>query len=64
MTRKVTVRRHPRLMGAKEVAEAAGCRVNNLGKQAGLPAPIASLSCGRIWLAEDVEEWVENRRRT
>ncbi len=47
-------------MGVAEVAELLGVstqRVDQLTKTAGFPAPEATLSAGRIWQREDIEEW-------
>jgi hypothetical protein len=47
-----------RLYGAAEVARALGCQVSNVGRKKGLPAPVAELDCGRIWLAEQVDAFI------
>lgn len=52
----------PELMGASEVAAALGITTSNLARQAGLPAPVARLSRGDIYLAEQVRAFAEDRK--
>jgi len=52
-----------RLMAAAELATAldvGAARVHAIVKDPKLdfPAPVAELKVGKIWLAEDVEEWM------
>ena len=54
------------LMGTHEVAEYLGWttgQVSDYAKKgaAGIPAPIAHLRCGRIWLRGGVERWAKER---
>jgi predicted ATP-dependent serine protease len=53
----------PGLMGAREAAEALGCSVANLGRQANLPVPVAELACGKVWLADEIRALAKERGR-
>ncbi len=39
-------------------------RADQLARQVGFPAPIATLSGGRVWRAEDIEKWAKETGRT
>jgi prophage regulatory protein len=52
-------------MGAGEIAVRLGVvrqRVYQLVNRKGFPDPIASLTMGQVWLADDVEEWIAEHR--
>ena len=49
------------LMGAKEVADELGVQMSNLQHQRDLPRPVATLSRGDIWLAQDIREFRHER---
>ncbi len=52
-------------MGAAEIAERLGVvrqRVYQLVTRKGFPDPIAVLSMGQVWLADDVEAWITEHR--
>jgi predicted DNA-binding transcriptional regulator AlpA len=54
-----------RLMGAGEIAERLGVvrqRVYQIANRKGFPDPIASLTMGQVWLADDVEDWIRENR--
>jgi prophage regulatory protein len=55
-----------RLVGAREIrARMHGVsrqRVYQLTSRRDFPRPVASLAQGKIWLADDVEAWINNRR--
>ncbi|MCK9929343.1 DNA-binding protein [Frankia sp. Mgl5] len=58
-----------RLMAAGEIATALGvgaARVHAIIKdpKLGFPDPVDTLKVGKIWLAEDVEEWMRAHGRT
>lgn len=53
----------PEIMGAKAVADLLGTTTSNLDRQAGLPIPITRIDSGRVWLAEDVQRFAEERNR-
>jgi prophage regulatory protein len=38
-------------------------RVYQLTSRRGLPAPVAELGQGKIWLADDIEAWIAQHRR-
>ncbi|MEU4558503.1 AlpA family phage regulatory protein [Actinoplanes sp. NPDC023936] len=56
----------PKLMGAHEIR----VRLNGISRQRvyaltnhpKFPAPVAELGQGKVWLAEDVEQWIKERR--
>jgi predicted DNA-binding transcriptional regulator AlpA len=53
-----------RLMSRPEIAEylsVSDARVRQLDADGQLPPPVAELRVGRIWLAEDIEEWARAR---
>lgn len=55
------------LAGTHEAAAIAGIsrqRFAILMQQGRVPAPIASLKCGTIWLAADIEAWAAARNRS
>jgi prophage regulatory protein len=58
-------RRLPRLMGQQEIRERLGYSRQHtaviIGAK-GFPDPAYTLAMGRIWLAEDVEEWIRANR--
>ncbi|WP_433301328.1 helix-turn-helix transcriptional regulator [Actinoplanes sp. CA-030573] len=50
-----------RLLGAHEIRELLGVcrqRVYQLASRADFPKPVAVLAQGKIWLRDDVEEWM------
>ncbi len=52
-------------MGAAEIADRLGVvrqRVYQLVNRKGFPDPIAALSMGQVWLADDVEAWIIEHR--
>jgi predicted DNA-binding transcriptional regulator AlpA len=55
-----------RLMGAHEIRVRLGGisrqRVYQLTTRNDFPEPVAGLARGKIWLADDVEAWIVNRR--
>jgi hypothetical protein len=51
----------PELMGAKEAAEAIGCRQTNLRQIAGLPDPVAVVSATTLWDADEIRDFAERR---
>ena len=55
-----------RLMGTREAARFIGVRppnfVRDWASRPDFPAPLATLSSGRVWLAGDIEEYVAGRR--
>lgn len=58
-------RKLPRLMGQAEIRERLGYSrqwVATLINSKGFPEPVYELEMGRIWLAEDVERWIEANR--
>ncbi len=53
------------LMGTAEVAAHLGVsrqRVLQLAAKGDLPAPLAVLSSGKIWRADDIRRWADDRR--
>jgi prophage regulatory protein len=55
-----------RLVGAHEIRDMMGCcrqRVYRLTGRDDFPAPAARLAQGTVWLADEVEEWITNRRK-
>lgn len=52
----------PELAGASEVADLLGVTTSNLSRQAGLPAPVARLARGDIYLRRDIEAYAETRK--
>jgi hypothetical protein len=52
----------PELLGAKEVADELGVRVSNLERVVGLPAEVGDLACGRIWRADVIRPFADERR--
>lgn len=54
-----------RLMGAGEIQERLGVgrtRAYQLVTRKDFPDPVAELQMGKVWLAEDVEEWIRINR--
>lgn len=54
-----------KLMGAGEIAVRLGVvrqRVYQLVNRKGFPDPIATLTMGQVWLAQDVEAWIAEHR--
>ncbi|GAB1691361.1 helix-turn-helix transcriptional regulator [Krasilnikovia sp. M28-CT-15] len=55
------------LMGAHEIRVRLGGisrqRAYQLTSRRDFPAPVAELAMGNVWLAEDVEAWIKERRR-
>jgi predicted DNA-binding transcriptional regulator AlpA len=55
-----------RLVGTREAAELLGVRppnfVRDWASRADFPAPVATLSSGRVWSAPEVEQYAETRR--
>ncbi|MEU4424183.1 DNA-binding protein [Actinoplanes sp. NPDC024001] len=55
-----------RLMGAHEIRLRLGVlsrqRVYQITGKEHFPAPIADLAAGKVWLEDDVEEWIRQRR--
>ncbi|WP_436533668.1 helix-turn-helix transcriptional regulator [Actinoplanes sp. HUAS TT8] len=58
--------KRPKLMGTKEICARLGSisrqRVTQLTAKTHFPKPAADLAQGRVWLAEDVEEWISIHR--
>ncbi|WP_285558931.1 DNA-binding protein [Actinoplanes regularis] len=58
--------KRPELMGTFEIGIRLGSisrqRVNQLTIKTHFPKPAATLAQGRVWLAEDVEEWITVHR--
>ena len=56
-----------RLVGAHEIRLRIGGvsrqRAYELARRPDFPAPIAKLAQGSVWLADDVDAWIEARRR-
>lgn len=52
----------PPMMGAAEVSDAIGVRVQNLQYVQNLPKPVQKIRATRLWLAEEIEEFKESRR--
>ena len=53
------------LVGTAEVALMLGVsrqRVLQLTRTEGFPMPLARLSMGNVWLAEDIRAWLQRRR--
>jgi predicted DNA-binding transcriptional regulator AlpA len=57
-----------RLVGAREIRAlmhgVSRQRVYQLTSRRDFPRPVATLRQGKIWLAEEVEAWINNRRLT
>ncbi|GAA4607529.1 hypothetical protein GCM10023107_81910 [Actinoplanes octamycinicus] len=56
----------PKLMASGEITQRLGVsrqRVQQLTQRDDFPAPYAELSLGRIWLASDVELWIQQHWR-
>ena len=55
-----------RLMGTQEAAQSVGVRPSNFvrdwASRPDFPAPVATLSSGRVWLASDVERYARDKR--
>jgi prophage regulatory protein len=54
------------LMGAAEIGARLGGisrqRVQQIVSRPGFPKPLAVLSMGKVWDAEDVEKWIRENR--
>ncbi|WP_328478443.1 DNA-binding protein [Actinoplanes sp. NBC_00393] len=54
-------------MGAHEIRVRIGRisrqRVYQLARRPDFPAPVADLAQGKVWLADEVEAWIEARQR-
>lgn len=58
-------RRVPRLMGPMEIQLRLGTSrqwTYVLTNRRDFPEPIAELGMGKVWLAEDVEQWITEHR--
>jgi phage terminase Nu1 subunit (DNA packaging protein) len=58
---------YPALVGTAEIAELANVRVNTVNQwqhRGLLPAPVAELSCGRVWRKDQVVAWLKTRKGT
>lgn len=57
----------PRFLGVDEAANVIGVAKSNFirdyANDPRFPEPIASLACGRIWLYDDVQGFLEDKRR-
>jgi len=54
------------VMGAAEIADLLGVsrqRVQQLVRRADFPAPMATLTMGKVWRRDEVERWAAERRR-
>ncbi|MEV2240591.1 AlpA family phage regulatory protein [Micromonospora sp. NPDC049891] len=55
-----------RLVGSAEIRVMLGGisrqRVYRITSRRDFPEPVAQLSMGNVWLAEDVERWIAERR--
>ncbi|AXH93567.1 transcriptional regulator, AlpA family [Micromonospora rhizosphaerae] len=55
-----------RLMGSAEIRVMLGGvsrqRVYQITNRRDFPEPVATLQMGNVWLAEDVERWIAERR--
>jgi len=61
------VQGQPPVVGPTEIAAMLGVsrgRANQLLARQGFPAPIATLSTGRVWSYEQVAAWAEATNRT
>jgi prophage regulatory protein len=58
--------RHLRLVGTQEIRVRLGGvsrqRVYQLTRRPDFPQPVAQLTQGSVWLAEDVDRWIASRR--
>ncbi len=56
-----------RLVGTHEIRLLLGGisrqRVYQLTRRRDFPRPAADLSQGKVWLTDDVEEWISSRRK-
>jgi predicted DNA-binding transcriptional regulator AlpA len=54
------------LMGVFELRKRLGGisrqRVDQVTRQPGFPPPCATLGHGRLWLTEDIEDWIRTNR--
>lgn len=60
MTEEIDV---PQMMGSAEVAATLGVQGQNLQHVRGLPEPVQKIRATRLWLAKDIYEFAESRRR-
>lgn len=54
-----------RLWGSAEIADRLGVvrqRVYQIANRKGFPDPVAQLSMGQVWLADEVEAWIAVHR--
>lgn len=49
------------LWGVAEVCEALGTTTGNLSRWRGLPEPLMRVKATRLWLADDIREFIESR---
>ena len=55
------------LVGLAEIGAMLGVsrqRVDQLARSKGFPEPVATISAGRIWLRDEVEQWAGEAGRT
>lgn len=55
-----------RIVGAQEIRDRLGVtrqRVYQLAARSDFPRPVAVLAQGKLWLAEEVEEWISTHRK-
>jgi hypothetical protein len=62
-TRKAKRQELPELYGTAELAEALGCTIQNIDRQVGVPEPVMKVKATRLWLADDIKEFVDERDR-
>lgn len=58
--------RLPDLMGAGEIARLLGVsrqRVQQLAQRPDWPSPVAILDMGKVWISDDIHQWVTDHRR-
>jgi prophage regulatory protein len=56
----------PRLVGAHEIRDLLGVsrqRVYQMAGRSDFPRPVATLAQGKVWSADDVEQWIGTHRR-
>ena len=57
----------PRLYGLTEIAQALGVSrqaVRNWLTRGRIPPPTQHIAAGPVWVAEDIEPWIDERRGT
>jgi len=57
---KELLEKHP-LMGVTEVCDALGIPSSNLSKWPGLPEPVQRIHATRLWLSDDIYEFLARR---